>query len=43
MLNIEHVTGLLAQTVSGQRNHANLLWKVLNLMVWANRVKVDLV
>jgi asparagine synthase (glutamine-hydrolysing) len=42
MLNIEHVTGLFEQTASGQRNHVHLLWKVLNLMVWANTVKLDL-
>jgi hypothetical protein len=41
-LDIDHVTGLFAQTVSRQRNHSHMLWKVLNFTVWANSSKVGI-
>jgi asparagine synthase (glutamine-hydrolysing) len=42
ILDVDYVTGLFAQTASGQRNHSPLLWKVLNFTVWANSSKIDI-
>ena len=42
VLNDQHIKRLFERTSSGQQNHSPLLWKILNLMVWANRTNIDL-
>ena len=37
----EHVRMLFRRTEDGTDNHLSLLWKVLNLIVWANRTDIS--
>jgi asparagine synthase (glutamine-hydrolysing) len=41
ILDAAHVRMLFAQSAAGRGNQSNLLWKVLNFVVWANLSKVE--
>lgn len=41
VLNVEHVQRLFDRTKSGRENHAALLWKTLNFVIWANISRFD--
>ncbi len=40
VLNIDYIHKLFARTSNGQQNHSFMLWKVLNLVVWANNLNI---
>jgi len=40
VLNIEHVKHLFSRTEAGLQNHSSLLWKTLNLLIWANSTNI---
>lgn len=42
VLDVDHVHELFSQTSSGQQNHSHLLWKILNLLIWANNTPINL-
>jgi len=40
VLDVAHITQLFDRTGSGIQNHSYMLWKILNLIIWAERSKV---
>ncbi len=40
VLDICYIHKLFERTITGRQNHAPLLWKVLNLVVWANKMNI---
>ena len=42
VLNIDYIHKLFARTSNGQQNHSFMLWKILNLVVWANNMKISI-
>jgi asparagine synthase (glutamine-hydrolysing) len=41
ILDVSHIEELFRRTAAGRQNSSYMLWKVLNLMVWANRSQVN--
>ena len=41
VLDDAHIENLFARTARGQQNHAFMLWKLLNFMIWAGRSRVQ--
>jgi asparagine synthase (glutamine-hydrolysing) len=41
VLNLEYVRTMVARTSTGRQDHSPLLWRMLNFMIWANRVQVE--
>lgn len=41
ILNVEFIERLYSRTAAGIQNHSSILWKTLNLLIWANNTKID--
>ena len=42
VLNIRHIENLFSRTMTGLQDHSSLLWKTLNLLIWANSTNIVL-
>lgn len=40
VLSVDHIHKLFVRTRNGQQNHSDMLWKILNFVVWANNMKI---